>query len=67
MVGEVAYERVEPGSPLAGLRGERNALRVVLADGSVRACQGRGAGRWPTAEAMLADLGDLSRAAIIRI
>lgn len=64
---EVVYEPVDASSPFAGLKGERNALKVLMADGAVRACQGRGAGRWPTAESVVADLGDLFRAAIIRI
>lgn len=44
-----------------GLRGERNALKVVGADGRVWRCRGRGAGRWPTAESVLADLSDVVR------
>lgn len=38
---------------------ERNALRVTLTDGRVFTAEGRGAGRWPTAESMFADLMDL--------
>jgi homoserine dehydrogenase len=64
---EVVFEQVAKGSPFHALRGERNALRAVLANGDAVVCQGRGAGRWPTAESVLADLGDLYRAAIIRI
>jgi homoserine dehydrogenase len=64
---EVVFEPVDKASVFSGLRGERNALSVRLADGSTRACQGRGAGRWPTAESVLADMGDLYRAAIIRL
>lgn len=45
------------------LRGERNALRVTGADGRVWVCTGRGAGRWPTAESVLADIADVRRAA----
>lgn len=44
------------------LRGERNALRVVGADGRVWTCRGRGAGRWATTESLLADLADIARA-----
>jgi homoserine dehydrogenase len=47
-----------------GLEGEGNALKVVLDGGRVLACRGRGAGRWPTAESVLADLGDIARASI---
>jgi homoserine dehydrogenase len=67
LAAEVVFEQVDAASPFFGLRGERNALSVALADGSTRTCQGRGAGRWPTAESVLADLGDLRRAAIIRV
>lgn len=49
-----------PMDPLfSGLKGEGNALQVVSVDGSVVRCRGRGAGRWATAESLLADLSDL--------
>lgn len=44
----------------AGLKGEENALKVIAEDGSVYRCRGRGAGRWATAESLLADLSDLA-------
>ena len=44
----------------AALKGEGNALKVIAADGSVVRCRGRGAGRWATAESLLADLSDLA-------
>lgn len=44
------------------LRGEGNALKVIGQDGRVWTCRGRGAGRWATAESLLADLNDLMRA-----
>lgn len=44
----------------SGLKGEGNALKVIGADGSVFRCRGRGAGRWATAESLLADLSDLA-------
>ena len=59
----VQLEALEPTSPFCVLRGERNALRVVGADGRVWTCSGRGAGRWPTAESVLADIADVRRAA----
>ncbi len=57
---------LEPASdPLFDdLDGERNALKVVLEDGRVFACRGRGAGRWPTTESVLADLGELDAASL---
>jgi homoserine dehydrogenase len=49
------------GDPLfAALKGEGNALKLIAADGSVVRCRGRGAGRWATAESLLADLSDLA-------
>ena len=51
----------DPVDPLfAALKGEGNALKVITVDGSVVRCQGRGAGRWATAESLLADLSDLA-------
>ncbi|CAN5392081.1 hypothetical protein BH10PSE2_BH10PSE2_27310 [soil metagenome] len=44
------------------LRGERNALKVYGTDGRVWTCKGRGAGRWPTTESVLADVSDIIRA-----
>lgn len=44
----------------ADLKGEGNALKVIAEDGSVFRCRGRGAGRWATAESLLADLSDLA-------
>ena len=43
------------------LNGERNALKVYGEDGRVWRCRGRGAGRWPTTESVLADVGDILR------
>ncbi|MDQ8028196.1 MAG: homoserine dehydrogenase [Brevundimonas sp.] len=46
----------------AELKGEGNALKVVSLDGSAVRRRGRGAGRWATAESLLADLSDLAAA-----
>ncbi len=46
---------------LAGARGPENRFRIVFADGQEQTISGLGAGRWPTAEAMFADLLDLHR------
>jgi homoserine dehydrogenase len=46
----------------ASLTGERNALKVYGEDGRVWTCHGRGAGRWPTTESVLADVADIVRA-----
>ncbi len=57
----VRYARVDDDPFLAGLVGEENALRATTPEG-VLACRGRGAGRAPTVESALADLGDIVRA-----
>lgn len=44
----------------AALKGEGNALKVIAVDGSAVRCRGRGAGRWATAESLLADVADLA-------
>jgi homoserine dehydrogenase len=50
-----------PLDPLfAALKGEGNALKVIAIDGTASTCRGRGAGRWATAESLLADLSDLA-------
>ena len=41
--------------------GECNALRVTIDDGRHFDCRGKGAGRRPTVESLLADLGDFRR------
>lgn len=48
--------------PLAGAVNEENRFVVTLADGSVHALYGKGAGRWPTAAAVFADVMDIARA-----
>lgn len=58
---EVRYERVDDDAFLSSLVGEENALRVAT-DAGVLTCRGRGAGRAPTVESALADLGDIVRA-----
>ena len=42
--------------PLSGIKGEWNALAITLATGEITVVTGRGAGRWPTTEAIIADL-----------
>lgn len=57
----VELRRPAPGNPLGdpGLLGPENALVLTTADGDVHVVRGTGAGRWPTAQAVLADLLDL--------
>lgn len=58
----VRLTELEPDDPLAAVAGERNRAVVEWADGTRDARYGRAAGRWPTAEAVVADLLDLARA-----
>lgn len=56
----VAFRQMD-GDPLfADLADEANALRITLEDGRCLFARGRGAGRIPTVESVLADLADLS-------
>jgi homoserine dehydrogenase len=58
----VEFERVDPGSLFGALAGEWNGLEVRYTSGKMVAVRGRGAGRWPTAEAAMADIFDVVRA-----
>ena len=51
----VSFEAVSPDSPFYSLAGEWNALTITLADSETLTVSGRGAGRWPTTEAVMAD------------
>ncbi|MBI1392833.1 MAG: homoserine dehydrogenase [Alphaproteobacteria bacterium] len=57
---EVRYEKVDGDPFMMSLFGEQNALRVETA-GGLLVCRGRGAGRAPTVEAALADVGEIIR------
>jgi len=57
----VAVECVPPGVPLHELPDEWNAACIEWNDGTRQVARGRGAGRLPTALAVLADLDDLRR------
>ena len=48
-----------PDHPFARAAGAGNALRIEMEDGTVSDLAARGAGRWPTSEAVMADLHDL--------
>lgn len=60
LVASVRLASTDLDPLFAGLKEEGNALKVVREDGSVVRCRGRGAGRWATAESLLADLSDLA-------
>ena len=59
LVAEVRLEAGPMDRLFTDLKGEGNALKVTSVDGSAVRCRGRGAGRWATAESLLADLSDL--------
>ncbi|MFU8822258.1 MAG: homoserine dehydrogenase, partial [Gammaproteobacteria bacterium] len=59
---EVGPRRVPASGALAQVRGEWNLLRIELEDGAEVVARGKGAGRWPTAEAVFADIMDAWRA-----
>ena len=61
----VEPRRLLPGDFLAGGPPAAAALEVSLLDGTVVRARAQGAGRWPTAEAVLADLEDLRREALV--
>jgi len=54
-------ELLSPDHPLAGLSGAECGLLLTRPGSGVEFLSGRGAGRWPTSEAVLADLLDLWR------
>lgn len=58
---EVRPEILKAGDPLAATPRSGNALVVTLQSGRELRARGTGAGRYPTTEAVLADLLDLSR------
>lgn len=57
----VGPEYIPENEPLAQTRGGGNCLEIKLSDGSKEVVRGLGAGRYPTTEAVMADLLDLSR------
>jgi homoserine dehydrogenase len=58
----VRTEHLEPADFLAGARGVGNRLEVELESGQVLRATGAGAGRWPTALAVLSDLASAATA-----
>ncbi len=57
----VRLEALPADDFLALAKGERNRLEFTDESGAVHGLQGKGAGRWPTAEAVFADLLDIHR------
>ena len=63
---EVRVESLPADHPLAGARNEENRFLVCTADGAVHEVYGKGAGRWPTAASVFADVMDVQRALLLR-
>lgn len=59
---QVSIEPVALSHPFANARNEQNRALVTDAAGQVHAVYGKGAGRWPTAAAVFADMMDIQRA-----
>jgi homoserine dehydrogenase len=57
----VEFEAVKCDSLFGRLAGEWNALELNYANGETVALRGRGAGRWPTTESVIADVLDIVR------
>jgi homoserine dehydrogenase len=59
---EVKPQQVDASHPFAKIRNEENCLLINVGDSEMQhVWTGRGAGRWPTTAAVMADLFDLSR------
>jgi homoserine dehydrogenase len=62
VAGHVRPEWIGRDHPLSNVTGEWNALAITCTGGETTVVSGRGAGRrWPTAEALIADLHELRR------
>jgi len=57
----VNVEPVSANHPLAGARNEENRFLIRTDDGKIHVVCGKGAGRWPTAAAVFADIMDIQR------
>jgi homoserine dehydrogenase len=57
----VAPMKLTQSHPLASVAGARNRILIELVSGETFMVSGSGAGRWPTTEAVIADLMDIRR------
>ncbi|MEZ6014354.1 MAG: hypothetical protein R3F49_04520 [Planctomycetota bacterium] len=60
-IASVTLRRPGARDPLGTVHGAGNVLVLTFADGAREVVRGRGAGGWPTATAVLADLFELAR------
>ena len=58
----VRIESLAANHPLAKVTNTENSVLITAADGQVHEVHGHGAGRWPTAASVMADVMDLQRA-----
>ena len=63
---EVQVVALPLSHPLAGARDEENRFLITDAEGNVHEVFGKGAGRWPTATSVFADVMDAQRALLGR-
>ena len=66
IVASVTYKRVGDDALFNRAQGEDNAIRVKTDSGDAFESRGKGAGRRPTVESLLADLGHFRRSLIAR-
>lgn len=57
----VHIKEVDPGGIFGKLENEWNTAVIEFTDGTIQTVKGKGAGCWPTSEAVFADLLELSR------
>ena len=67
LVASIAVEELRPTHPLLSAQGVWNQAVFTLQSGESVPVSGKGAGRFPTAEAVLADLFDAHRARAERL
>jgi homoserine dehydrogenase len=67
VVATVSPVELSPDDPLANVKGVENRLIVRSQNGRKWEVSGRGAGRWPTTEAVMSDLFDLWRESTIAV
>lgn len=66
LLASVDLETVDRDAPLGRVEREWNSLVITQASGRESAVIGRGAGRWPTAESVIADVIEVSASVALR-
>jgi homoserine dehydrogenase len=61
IVADVRPQVLDASHPLAGAHREENCVLIRTEDGATHILRGKGAGRWPTTEAVFADLLQLAQ------